>query len=107
MKEFDDLCAKDLREKCQKNSDEATSNDDNENNVENSMDVDNNDTLDDPTNKEKSAQVNSKKPASRRKKYNKNKEGRYICDHCDATYSQTHNLIKHIKNLHGTKVTAL
>ena len=50
MKEFDDLCAKDLREKCQKNSDEATSNDDNENNVENSMDVDNTDTLDDPTN---------------------------------------------------------
>ena len=54
-----------------------------------------------------SAQVNSKKTAVRRKKYNKNKEGRYICDHCDATYSQTHNLVKHIKNLHGTKVTAL
>lgn len=107
MKEFDDLCAKNIRAKCQKISTEATSNDD-ENNVETTMDVDNNEIPDDPTNTETSAhsnnKVNSKRGGDSRRKYNKNKEGRYACEYCDKSYTQTGNLKLHINKVHGTAV---
>ena len=96
MKEFDDLVAKDIRARFQKNSAEAPSND--AENTEVSMDVDNNDHA---TNIETSA------PSNKRKKYNKNSENKYACEHCDKSYTQLHNLKKHISICHKTKVTAV
>ena len=96
MKEFDDLVAKDIRARFQKNSAEATSND--AENIEASMDVDNNDHA---TNIETSA------PSNKRKKYNKNSENKYACEYCDKSYTQLHNLKKHISICHKTKVPAV
>ena len=99
MKEFDDLVAKDIRTRFQQNSAEAPSND--AENIEASIDVHNNDILDHPTNTGTSA------PSNKRKKYNKNSENKYACEHCDKSYTQLHNLKKHISICHKTKVTAV
>ena len=103
MKEFDDLVAKDLQTKCQQKSAEAT----NVNEVEVTMDVDtqmSDDVINTETSAHSNNQVNSKKGGDRRKKHTKNSEGRYVCNYCDKTYSQTGNLNLHVKKAHGTAV---
>ena len=99
MKDFDAECMKDIlaQKNPQKESTEA------------SIVVDHNVISDDTT--ETSApsnnKVDSKKGADSRKKYKKNNEGKYACEYCDSSYTQPHNLKKHLANKHKTKVTAV
>ena len=67
-------------------------------NIEASIDVHNNDILDHPTNTETSA------PSNKRKKYNKNSENKYACEYCDKSYTQIHNLKKHISICYKSRV---
>ena len=93
MTEFDAMCAKDLRANIEQPPNEEFNEVTDDDNLESNFHT--------------SEEVNPKKGAKSRQKYIKNKDNMYACEYCDSSYTQSHNLRKHIANKHPTKVTAL